>query len=1131
MANTRTEYDSTVKVGCINICGLSTRSKLTLDKYTYDKGFDILSVLESGTSQLDKLKLNNMKVIADTNNSKNRGAALYVRNDCTITQLRDISDLSDQIDSTWGLAVVRNKRYIVGSIYVKLNHKTAIQEVIKMIKAAEAKIGKLKAVGLILCGDFNARHTMWGDGVCNEYGKMLFEKLEHNKFSIMTAETPTYLCENGFSFIDLMVVSKNLVTKVESCFTDDEVELFSGAPLRGHVPLIMKLQANNNTNNTVTEKLDMNSINWKSWSDDLENQIAIDSVEIENYEDPTELWKYTESVINKITLKHSKTKKSTKHSKPYWTDELTSMCDKMREARKAYKRRNTDDRKENMVRTKEEFDTARKIECEKFIMEKTKSLNVAESNKFWKDFNRIFKNKADQEIDPLQDKNGGLVSEIKELEEIMFDTFYKNTHMESADFDDGFFESISEMYDEIILEDVNHPDEDEAQNELNTEISISEIKKAIKRTDANKTSIDNHQMSSKMLHNLGDKAIKLIQSLFNLCMNKGKWVWNSADVIFLKKDGKESYAVPGSYRPISITSYVGKLLEKIKAARIAKFLYRMNYHDPDQEGFSSGRNTIRYLNRLHMEIKTDLLDRKTVIGLFVDMEKAFNSVWKKALIVKLANLKIKGKTLKLIDSFLTCGMVKLVINGHKGNLRECEAYGLPQGSALSPILFKLYLMDILDDVKDNQEITVYKFADDGTIKIANETTNQCKLAFDRVILSLEKWSRQWRMVINCGKNKTEFVCFGMADKDDDIPDAVELTGKMVKRVKQTKVLGLTVDEQLTYIPHSKEVHRRLLGKWTRICQYSNIHWGFNQRVMRQLINTLFVSSMQYAGHIYINSRNMQEINQVWYKLIKSSVGSIFNVKLSTGEVILGIPPISIQTTINRTKHYLKLQFSNNTEDRLRDYVIACIQHQKSQPAELTSAMKEVYKFLTFKINITPEDLTEDDINIISNKDYGQYFNLSPKSCKYTKNLIKKYTEKIWYDKLRNESLMQGEHHIPKPNCSRLPIPLNTPRRDEVLLMSIMYQQNLMNSFVYRHTYMVESPQCTRCGREEETPYHVVWQCNDYSAEIQQVMVEAIGDEAHQPDCITLLNCSRDPRFIQLCLNMLQEGEFRTEIEL
>ena len=92
----------------------------------------------------------------------------------------------------------------------------------------------------------------------------------------------------------------------------------------------------------------------------------------------------------------------------------------------------------------------------------------------------------------------------------------------------------------------------------------------------------------------------------------------------------------------------------------------------------------------------------------------------------------------------------------------------------------------------------------------------------------------------------------------------------------------------------------------------------------------------------------------------------------------------------------------------------------------------------------------------------------------------------------------------------------------------------MNSFVYRHTYNVESPLCPRCRREEQTGFHVIWECNRHSEEIQQVMREIVGEEeVHQADYITLLNCSRDRRFISLCLEVLreQEGDFLREIEL
>ena len=99
-------------------------------------------------------------------------------------------------------------------------------------------------------------------------------------------------------------------------------------------------------------------------------------------------------------------------------------------------------------------------------------------------------------------------------------------------------------------------------------------------------------------------------------------------------------------------------------------------------------------------------------------------------------------------------------------------------------------------------------------------------------------------------------------------------------------------------------------------------------------------------------------------------------------------------------------------------------------------------------------------------------------------------------------------------------------------MSIMYQQNLMNSFVYRHTYLVESPLCQRCNLHEQTPFHVIHDCNDHREEIREIILSSVGaEEVQLADTITLLNCSRKKEFIDKCLTVLSEGEFRQTIEL
>ena len=158
-------------------------------------------------------------------------------------------EFTKNIDSAWALTVINNTRYIIGSIYVKLNYENAIDDVMKMLHEAEKLSKKYKALGVILSGDYNARHEAWGDTVHNKYGTQLVDKLDNAQFTIHTANTPTFRTENGSSVIDLIITSTRLSDRIKQCHTNEEVELYSGAPIRGHLPLLSKIVIPNQRHN------------------------------------------------------------------------------------------------------------------------------------------------------------------------------------------------------------------------------------------------------------------------------------------------------------------------------------------------------------------------------------------------------------------------------------------------------------------------------------------------------------------------------------------------------------------------------------------------------------------------------------------------------------------------------------------------------------------------------------------------------------------------------------------------------------------------------------------------------------------------------------------------------------------
>ena len=854
-------------------------------------------------------------------------------------------------------------------------------------------------------------------------------------------------------------------------------------------------------------------------------------------QNPYTLWNHLNHFITKATDSHGKYKKCCQHSKPYWTKSLSTLSKKLQSARKNYTKRNNDTNLAALNEAREEFDTERKQTCQDFLINKAKQLNSAQAQRFWNDFNKIFKKKSVQNVDPLLNKNNELLTEPKDIENCLFSVFFEGQHLINGDFDDAFFQVVNNLYEQIISEDDEaQPNPQPNRSNIYQNITVSEIKKAMKSSGK---SVDNFNFHPTMFQHLGNKALASLERLFNLCLSTHQWVWEGAEVIFLRKDGKDSYANPGSYRPICITSYLGKLLEAIIAARMETYLVRNNLTDADQEGFSARKNTIRYLNRLHLGIESDKEKFLTILCLFVDFEKAFDSVWKRGLILKLSKIGIRGTILKLINNFLFTRKVCLNINGERGNTRQSAEYGLPQGSVLSPILFKIFLSDFLAEFKQRPDIAVFKFADDGTVKVASDNSQTCIETLNYVLEKLHIWTQKWRMKVNCNKNKTEIICFNVAENDRTlIPGNFKLGDNTIERVAETTVLGLTIDEHLSYKTHSQAILKSLHNRWSTICKYSNRHWGFSQNVMLYLVKALFLSKLSYGSHIWMTVDNMKDINKLWYHILKSTTGAVLNVNQSILEIILGIPPLTITTTVNGIKHLLKIINQPTENDRYREFLTSTYDSADKSPSTLHKKYKDLFKFLDWKVRHYPSHFSQDDQTIVNNKNFSAFLKLSEKSCSYTKDMMKRYTDTVlWQSAIRNQFMVDGYASAPVPSSEKLPVPPNTSRKVEVILMSLFYKNNLTNQMLW-NLDKVPSPLCSACLQHEETAEHIVFhspaveESLKLSANLHYREANRLSDGEYGPDTyIGLLNACKSQQFIASCKDIVTRLNLRVNIDL
>ena len=437
--------------------------------------------------------------------------------------------------------------------------------------------------------------------------------------------------------------------------------------------------------------------------------------------------------------------------------------------------------------------------------------------------------------------------------------------------------------------------------------------------------------------------------------------------------------------------------------------------DKNQEGFSKNKNTIRYLNRLVNQIKDEKQSKRETVCHFIDFEKAYDSVWKKDLAVKLWGKGVTGKFLNLLDSFMNNREIQLQVNEMKGLNRECGEYGLPQGSVISPILFKFFLHDFEESFDDRNHIAIYKFADDGTVKVSGNKLGEAMSEMKIVMNAIDVWTKRWRMVINCQKDKTELIHFSPAAKQQQQVYPIPLGSNSIQFTSATKVLGVCIDNKLSFEDHSCKMAKKMCNRWRMITRLTSRTNGLNHQVIVKLITTTFLPILLYGGIVWMTTKNFRSINGIWYEMLKRSIGAINNVNQSIAEVITGLPPLSIWNKMNSIKHYLKTfqQSGVSKNDVYMDFITNKL--SGCPGSTIAKDLKDVVRFLEWKRTERPECFTEIEHSLMEEqkRNLSRLVYLSSNCYSYDRSLLAKYSEILWQQSINNTLSLEGKANIPK----------------------------------------------------------------------------------------------------------------------
>lgn len=281
--------------------------------------------------------------------------------------------------------------------------------------------------------------------------------------------------------------------------------------------------------------------------------------------------------------------------------------------------------------------------------------------------------------------------------------------------------------------------------------------------------------------------------LFNKSVETGTFpaLLKIAKITPIHKSGPDN--VPKNFRPISQLSVFSKIFETLMKTHLMQYLENRNILNDAQFGFRRNRNTFQALNIFSTDVFTAIDNKLSVLSIFIDFAKAFDTVNHKILLEKMHHYGIRGQILSWFEDYLTNRQQYTVLNGEKSH-NTPVTLGVPQGSVLGPILFLLYINDITDIFSRSKTIL---FADDMTMYLTGPYPEQLVHYANNELEKLHQWCLCNRLTINT--KKTQFMLFTIKSMTN-LPQ-LQLNKNVIFQTDQIKFLGVTYDESLTFKHH------------------------------------------------------------------------------------------------------------------------------------------------------------------------------------------------------------------------------------------------------------------------------------------------------------------------------------------
>ena len=853
--------DSTIDTAIINL-KKSRLASLELNK----RGYDLVMITEPYLSKSNVALLDRAAGDVYYALGKSPRACIRVNPDLNPWLVNEFTEKDICCIAT----EIKGRLVYVVSVYLDINLSATPQILRDLIDRCNQK-----GIPMILGMDSNAHSPMWGCDEVNPRGEELEILIAEKNLTVMNVgSVPTFKTERAESIIDVALINayayENLSLQdwrvdESTSFSDHRYVLFQWG---GYTP--------NEQHFRNLKRADWRLFNYKTTVDDLPD-IFDDGSNI------NECAKALHDLINMaLDVACPMRKAIKKRPNSWWCSELASLREEVRhlENIKGHSSHHYNRYREKWSNYRRAIEKAKRDSWRSFC---GKANSAREISKLM----NTLKTKSLKGIGMIK-RNGVYCETPKDsLEALMSEHFIESEEVES----DG-----DERQERIAMH-LNAIHDDDVMGFVTSD----KVKKSLGSFGPNKSAGPDN-FKPVVTQNLNEKAYEYIAKLYKLAIKTGYTprIWRQMKVVFLPKDGKTDYGAPNSFRPITLSNFILKGLERILHWYIQDKIIKGPLKS--QHAYTTGRSCDTALSEAVDTIEKAISRREKALVVSLDCSGAFNRIRFDPADAAMKRKGIPKSVRRWYINLLKSRTVEASLQGEKSMRRPTR--GSPQGGVLSGLIWNLIMDELLESFS-GKPVEAIGYADDVLLMIKGWNIGTMVDLMQKELDRVVEWGKNNGLVFN--PEKTKVVTFTRSTKPES-SKGLKMNGKAVPYSTSLKYLGITLTKRLLWTEHIKSKVMKGMQLLNLSKAVVGQNWGLSPDKILWIYTAMVRPLISYGSLVWGNSINKTTAKQLT-RLQRQVMISMSNPLRSTPtdgmEVVLGLLPLDLHIEAEGIKARLR----------------------------------------------------------------------------------------------------------------------------------------------------------------------------------------------------------------------------------